>query len=126
WRGVALQAEYLWKQAAADTIESIDAAGDPLTEYTRSGQGWVLQASYTFDPPFEVVGRLSGLYAFDGTDPAYIAEVEGRGQEIAGGVNYYFNGHKCKLQGDYIARMPHDFDISVAEHTAHVQLDVTF
>lgn len=126
WQGIALQAEYLWKQASADTIESIDANGDPLTEYTRSGQGWVLQASYIFDPPLEVVGRLSGLYAFDGTDPAYIAEVDGRGQEVAGGLNYYFNGHKLKLQADYIARMPHDFDISVAEHTAHVQIDVTF
>jgi len=126
WRGIALEAEYLWKQAGEDTIESVDANGDPLTEYTRSGQGWVLQASYTFDPPFEIVGRLSGLYAFDGTDPAYVSEVDTRGQEVAGGVNYYFNGHKLKLQADYIARMPHDFDFSVADHTAHVQLDVTF
>jgi len=126
WQGIALQAEYLWKQAAEDDIVSTAADGSTLTEYTRSGQGWVLQASYTFDPPFEVVGRLSGLYAFDGTDPAYIAEADSRGQEVAGGLNYYFNGHKMKLQADYIARMPHDFDFSVADHTAHLQLDVTF
>jgi hypothetical protein len=126
WRGVALQAEYLWKQAGEDEILSTAADGSTLTEYTRSGQGWVLQASYTFDPPFELVGRLSGMYAFDDTDPAYVSEANSRGQEVAGGVNYYFNGHKMKLQADYIARMPHDFDFSVADHVAHLQLDVTF
>src|SRR6478735_1809082 len=126
WQGFAVQGEYLWKQASQDTIDSVDAAGDPVTEYTRSGQGWVVQASYTFDPPFEVVGRLSGMYAFENTDPAFVTETDTRGQEMAGGLNYYFNGHKMKMQADYIARMPHDFDASVAEHTAHVQLDVTF
>jgi len=126
WQGIALQAEYVWREAGEDTIESVDAAGNPVTEYTRSGHGWILQGSYTFKPPFEVVGRLSGMYAFEGTDPAYISEADSRGQEVAGGVNYYFNGHKMKLQADYIARMPHDFDFSVADHMAHVQLDVTF
>jgi hypothetical protein len=126
WAGVALQAEYLWKQASRDQIVSIDATGAPLVEYTRSGHGWVLQASYTFTPPFEIVGRLSRLYAAPGTDPTYVDQVKTRGQELAGGLNYYFNGHKLKLQADWIALMPPGFDIARAEHLAHLQLDATF
>jgi hypothetical protein len=124
--GFALQAEYLWKRASSDTILSIAPDGSPLTEYTRSGHGFVVQASYTFDPPFEVVGRLSGMYAHSGTDPRWIAEVDTRGQEVGAGLNYYFNDHRLKLQADWIARMPHDFDFDRAEQVVHVQLDVTF
>jgi len=126
WRGFAFQAEGLYKEAADDAIESEDADGNEVIEATRSGYGWITQASYVFPVPFEVVGRLSGLYAMDGTDPTFVAETETRGQEVAAGVNYYFNKHRFKLQADWIARMPHDFDFSVAENTGHVQVDVTF
>ncbi|MDI1482124.1 porin [Polyangium sp. y55x31] len=126
WRGFALQGEYLWKRASTDRIASTDEDGNPRTEYTRSGQGTVFQASYVFDPPIEVVARFSRLYAFGGTDPKLVSEVQSRGQEIGVGLNYYFNKHKAKLQADWIARMPHDFDFEKANHVAHLQLDVTF
>ncbi|HEY6558504.1 MAG TPA: hypothetical protein VI072_14580 [Polyangiaceae bacterium] len=126
WMGFAVQAEYLWKEASVDQIDSVDETGAPVTEYTRSGHGWVLQASYTFDPPFEVVGRLSRLYAADGTDPAFQSEVRANAQEVGAGLNYYFSGHRLKLQADYIARMPSDFDFGVADHVTHLQLDATF
>jgi hypothetical protein len=42
------------------------------------------------------------------------------------GLNYYVNKHRFKLQADWIARMPHDFDFGAASHAAHVQLDATF
>jgi hypothetical protein len=126
WWGFALQAEYLWKRASADTILSTAADGSPWTEYTRSGHGWIVQASYTFDPPFEVVGRMSRMHALPGTDPRLITEVDGRGQEVGAGLNYYFNNHWLKLQGDWIARMPHDLDFGRADHVVHVQLDATF
>ena len=126
WRGFALQGEYLWKRASNDQILSTDEDGNPRTEYTRSGQGIVFQASYTFDPPIEVVGRFSRLYAFGGTDPKLVSEVASRGQEIGVGLNYYFNKHKMKLQAGWIARMPHDFDFEQAAHVAHLQLDATF
>ena len=29
---------------------------------------------------------------------------------MGAGINYYFNGHKMKLQADWIALMPGDFD----------------
>lgn len=126
WQGFGLQGEYLWKRASTDRILSVAPDGTPLTEYTRSGHGWVVQASYAFDPPFELVGRLSRLYALAGTDPAFVAEVDARGQEVAAGANYYFNGHRLKLQADWIARMPTDFRFGDADHVVHVQLDATF
>jgi hypothetical protein len=126
WSGFALQAEYLWKDASSDTINSTAADGSPLTEYTRSGQGWVTQASYVFDPPIEVVGRLSGMYASKGTDPTFVADTERHGQEVGAGLNYYLNDHQAKVQADWIARMPHDFNFQEADHALHLQLDVTF
>jgi hypothetical protein len=126
WRGFALQAEHLWKEASTDEIASLDDTGAPVTEYTRSGRGWVLQASYTLDPPIEAVGRLSRLYASRGTDPAFRSEVDARAQEVGAGLNYYFNGHRLKVQADWIARMPRDFDFGVADHVTHLQLDATF
>jgi hypothetical protein len=125
-RGFALQGEYLRKQASVTEIRSTDEDGMPLVEYTRSGQGWVAQASYVFDPPIELVGRMSRMYALGYTDPAFVSELAARGQEVGAGLNYYFNGHKMKLQADWIALMPGDFDFGRAAHVAHVQLDITF
>lgn len=126
WRGFALQAEYVWRNASVNEIVSTKADGTPLTEYTRSGRGWILQGSYTFAPPFEVVGRLSRLYAARGTDPALVRDVEARPHEVGIGANYYLNGHRFKIQADWIARAPIDFDLARANHVVHVQADVTF
>jgi hypothetical protein len=126
WIGFALQGEYLWKRASNDRIVSTNPDGTPRTEYTRSAQGWIFQASYLFDPPLEVVGRLSRMYAFRGTDPRFVAELDRGGQELAAGLNYYVNGHRFKLQADWVARTPPDFDIGRADHLVHVQLDATF
>jgi hypothetical protein len=126
WRGLAMQGEYLRKVASASRILSTDDDGNPVREYTRTAEGWVTQVSYVFDPPIEIVGRLSGLYALGATDPALAAELDARGQEVGAGLNYYFNGHRMKLQADWIALMPHDFDFQQAAHAVHLQLDVTF
>lgn len=126
WLGFALQAEYLWRRASSDQIVSIGADGAPLIEYTRSARGWVLQGSYVFDPPIEIVGRLSRMYAYRGTDPRLITELDTRGQELGAGVNYYLNDHRLKVQADWIARMPPDFDFSRADHLVHILLDATF
>lgn len=126
WRGWAIEGEYLRKWASKYSLVSTDPEGMTVTEYTRSAQGWVAQTSYVFNPPIELVARLSGMYALGATDPAFVADLEKRGQEVAGGVNYYFNGHRMKLQADWIALMPHDFDFRRAEHIVHVLLDVTF
>ncbi len=125
WRGFALQAEYVYRGASSDQILSTDDDGLPRVEYTRSGHGWILQSSYVFAPPFELVGRVSRLYASSGTAPAFISEVETRGLELAAGANYYFNDHKLKLQADWVARMPPGAEFGRADHVVHLQLDVT-
>jgi hypothetical protein len=126
WRGIALQGEYLWRGASVDAIDSTGEDGAPRTEYTRSAYAWIVQASYAFDPPFEIVGRLSRMYPRAGTDPKFVAEVQSRGQEVGVGLNYYFNKHRLKLQADWIARMPPTFDLGEASHVVHVQADGTF
>ncbi len=126
WRGLALQAEHVWRTASTNTIQSTKADGSPLTEYTRSGRGWVVQASYTFDPPVEIVARLTRSYAAAGTDPALIKDVSARPYEIGAGLNYYFNDHRLKAQADWIARTPLDFDSSKTTHVVHLQIDATF
>jgi hypothetical protein len=125
WRGFAAEAEYLWKKASNDEIISTTPDGT-LIEYTESGQGWVVQASYVFDPPIEVVGRLSRTYAFPGTDPAFMDLMERFGQELGAGLNYYFNFHWLKLQATWIGRMPNDFNFDGIQNSVIVQLDGTF
>jgi hypothetical protein len=127
YAGFAMQAEYLLKIASIERFAGVTAAGGPgPTEFTRSGRGWVVQASYTFDPPFEVVGRLARLDALRRTDPRFVTEVDTRGQEVGTGLNYYINGHKLKLQADWIARMPPTFIFEDADHVMHLQVDATF
>jgi hypothetical protein len=121
WQGFAAQFEYLWKKADQDAILSTGADGAAVTEWTRSASGWVAQASYTFDPPFEIVGRVSRLYAFDGTDPRLVDA-----DEFGAGLNYYINGHQFKIQADWIAKVPTELDFKDAAHVAHLQLDMTF
>lgn len=125
WMGIAVQAQYLSKDTSTLLIQS-EQDGAELVEYTREGQGWVLQASYTWDPPFEVVGRLSRLYAGDTLDPLFVREVNRRGNEVLAGVNYYFNGHRMKAQATWVARTRADMDLSAADHMAAVQMDATF
>lgn len=125
WHGFALEAEYLLRNAtSADSWNYTDAMGNNTREYTRSAYGWIVQASYVLPFPLEFVGRLSRMYAISKTDPALISELNTRGQELAGGVNYYFNNHRFKVQADWIARLTPDFERP--EHNVHVQFDATF
>lgn len=126
WRGFALQGEYLWKRADRDTVSSTDDDGAEVVEFTRSAQGWVVQASYVFAKPVELVGRVTQIFAFDGTDPKLVADLDARGNELGAGVNWYFNGHRGKLQATWLGLVPRDWDVGRAEHQVVVQADVTF
>ena len=126
WMGFALEAEYLHKSTSSAAFVTDQADGETLTEYTREGAGWVVQASYAFEPPFEVVGRLSRLYADDTQDPTFLSEVKRRGSEVAGGLNYYFNGHRMKAQATWVARTNSELDLGKADHSMVAQIDATF
>lgn len=120
WRGLAVQAEYLWRRASSPDF------GAP-EEPTRQAQGVVTQWSYVFDPPIELVARWSRMWRLRGrTDDAFAAELDARGEELAAGINYYVRGHRFKLQADWIARMPPGLHLDQADHLVHAQLDVTF
>jgi hypothetical protein len=123
WQGFALQLEFLLKNDTddVDVIRSVNAMGAAVSEWTRSASGWVAQASYTFDPPFEIVGRYSKLNALAGTDPRLVDA-----DEYGVGLNYYVNGHQFKIQTDWLAKVPSADDFSDAAHVAHLQLDATF
>lgn len=126
WMGFALEAEYLHKSTSSETLQTEQADGSTLTEYTHEGGGWVVQASYAFDPPFEVVGRLSRLYYGESKEPAFITDINKRGSELAGGLNYYFNGHRMKAQATWVARTNADLALDEADHSVAAQIDATF
>jgi phosphate-selective porin OprO and OprP len=126
WMGIALQAEYLNKRSSEDSFEIQNDDDTVTTEYTRSGAGWVLQASYAFDPPVEVVGRLSRIYAQSTLDPAFITEAHKRGNEVAAGLNYYFNNHRLKAQASWVARTDSRLKLDAADHLIAAQIDATF
>jgi hypothetical protein len=123
WQGFAAQLEFLYKNDTddVDVIRSVNAMGAAVNEWTRSASGWIAQASYTFDPPFEIVGRYSKLNALAGTDPRLVDA-----DEYGVGFNYYINGHQFKIQTDWIAKVPTEDAFKDAAHVAHLQLDATF
>jgi len=69
---------------------------------------------------------MSRITAHSDTDPVLVQELEAYGQESGVGANWYFNGHRMKLQEFWLARTPTSFDFSAAEHVVQTQLDVTF
>ncbi len=125
WRGVYLAGEALWKRSDVDAIVSTNADGSTRREPTRSARGWVAQASYVFEHPFELAARYSRLTPYAGTDPALVSELAARGQEVGLGVNEYVNGHKFKVQASWIARSKPGLALENAEHTVYVLVDAT-
>lgn len=123
-RGFALQGEYLYRKASDEQVAAMDAEAGTAAEWARSGQGWVAQASYHFHPGVEVVVRGSQTYALGDTDPALLADVAARGNEVAAGLNWYRNGHRFKLQTTWIALFGDDF--AAAEHMVATQADMMF
>lgn len=126
WMGFALQAEYLNKRTSEKSFEVENNDDTVTTEYTRAGAGWVLQTSYAFNPPFEIVARLSRIYAQSTLDPAFINEAHKRGNEVGAGLNYYFNNHRFKAQASWFARTDSRLKLDAADHLMAAQLDATF
>lgn len=127
WAGLAVQAEYLRKTASDGPLTALKD-GKSVTDYPRAAQGWVVQASYIANLPIEIVGRLSRMTALDPArqDPKFIKDLEDKGHEVGAGVNWYLNGHRFKIQADWIALMPSAMAFARAEHAGHLQFDATF
>lgn len=121
YAGFSLIGEALLRQASEDS-RSGTVDGTELTEWSRSGWGWLVQAGMMLTGRVEVAGRLSRLRALGETDPALVALARDQGREAGVGLNLYFNGHLLKLQADWAMR----FGAAAPTHLARLQLDATF
>jgi hypothetical protein len=103
WRGLSLLSEVYWRQAdlGADATGAPTAAvtgtvsGASVTEFSRSGWGWFVQAGGYVTNWLELTARWGDLYPIGPTDPTLT-----RTREFGGGVNLMFQKHDLKIQTD--------------------------
>ena len=95
WHGFSLLGELYWRQADTDTRTGI-VSGAGLTEVSRSGWGWFVQAGGFATPWLEFSARYGDLQPIGATDSAFL-----RTREIGGGANFFLSKHDLKLQADY-------------------------
>lgn len=124
YSGFSFLGEAVVRTAGQDFIEGTNASGATIREYSRSGWGYFLQAGMMVSPLVEVAARWDHLFAFDGTDPALVTQVDTQGRQVGGGLNVYLNGHAFKLQTDYFYIF--GSDRSAGRHVARLQLDASF
>jgi hypothetical protein len=126
-RGWSLSAETLVRRALKD--ELIGTLDDmPAVERTRSGYGYFVQSGVMVHRMVELVGRWDDLYAWRGTDPAFVEQIARRGRQVVAGLNVYLLGHSLKIQADYTFAFGAEFDpaIDPGAHVARLQLDASF
>jgi phosphate-selective porin OprO and OprP len=126
YAGFAWENEFVTRIATEDEIQSVADDGTPVTEYTRSGWGFVSQPSMMVSDRVEVAARYGRLAALDGTDPAYISDVEARANELGLGVNVYLNAHRFKIQNGVAAFFGDAASPADAELNVQSALDVMF
>jgi hypothetical protein len=100
------------------------SGGKPLTEWTRSGYGYLLQAGVMLSRDVQATLRWEQLFAESNTDPSLISTVATQGRQLGAGLNVYLNGHGLKLQADYFYLW--GVVLSAARHAVRLQLDATF
>ncbi|AKJ05857.1 phosphate-selective porin O/P [Archangium gephyra] len=124
YSGFSFLGEAVLRSAGRDVLEGTNASGAAIREFSRSGWGYFLQAGLMVSPLVEVAARWDHLFAFAGTDPALVTQVNTQGRQVGGGLNVYLNGHAFKLQTDYFYIFGHDR--SAGRHIARLQLDASF
>ena len=100
----------------------------PAVERTRSGYGYFVQSGVMVHRMVELVARWDDLYAWRGTDPAFIEQLGRRGRQAVAGLNVYLLGHSLKVQADYTFAFGSEFDVSTnsGAHVARLQIDASF
>ena len=119
WRGLSLQAEWLYRRASEDSHVVGMNGATPVTEWSRSGSGYYVQAGWLFTEHAEVSARWGAVTAFGGTSPALHDQ-----QELGGCFTWYFQRHDFKLQADYFYLATDTF--SNGRHQARLQAQVSF
>ncbi len=131
WRGLYFLGEYLYRAARTEQHSGAGANMMPLTEYARSGSGYVLEAGTLVTGAFEVNARFGQLFAKTSgdparaTDPALVKLVQEGGRELGGGLAYYLNGHALKVMGDYHVYFG-DGGASRPRHLVRLAVDASF
>lgn len=126
-RGWSLTAEALVRRALVDELQgTIDDM--PAVEATRSGYGYFVQSGIMVHRLVELVGRWDDLYAWRGTDQAYIDLMARRGRQVVAGISVYLNGHAFKIQADYTFAFGSTFNPATdpGAHIARLQIDASF
>lgn len=122
--GFSLLSEFVVRKALWNNRTGVDAMMNPITEWSRSGYGYIVQAGMMVHRLVEVAARWDHLFAFADTDPALVRTVATIGKQAGVGLNLYLNGHLFKFQTDYFYQFG---DIAEnGNHLFRIQLDATF
>ncbi|PZR13868.1 MAG: porin [Archangium gephyra] len=103
WYGVSLLSSVYFRQAdlnaegsgAQLASNSALVGGTMVTEYSRSGWGWFVQAGGYVTDWLELVARYGDVRPMGPSDPRFT-----RQREVGGGINLMFQKHDLKLQTD--------------------------
>jgi phosphate-selective porin OprO and OprP len=95
WSGISLLSQIFYRNAATDSQVNV-VKGSSVTEYSRSGIGYFVQAGGYANSWLEFTGRFGELIPRENTDPSFK-----RQREIGGGFNLMFEKHDLKVQTDY-------------------------
>ncbi len=123
WQGFSLLTEYVQRTANKDSVTS-EVGGELLTQYSRSGKGYFVQAAQMLTKRLQVMARWDDLYANAGTDPAMAGLAKESGRQVGTGMTVYLNGHFFKIQADYFLILNRLTD--EPRHAARAQLDAMF
>lgn len=119
WRGLSLQAEWLYRRANDDSHVLGMNGSTPVTEWSRSGSGYYVQAGWLFTEHAEVSARWGEVLPFGGTSPSLH-----RQREVGAGLSWYAQRHDFKLQADYFHLTADNFPDG--RHQVRVQAQVYF
>lgn len=125
--GFSLLAEFVVRKALWANRMGTDEREAPLTEWSRSGYGYFVQAGVMVSRLVELAARWDHLLAWPGTektDPALYRLIDESGKQAGAGLNVYLNGHQFKFQADYFYIFGQVLD--QGRHQVRVQLDATF
>lgn len=93
--GFSLQSEFLIRQATEDA-KTVVIDGEAVTDISRSGFGYFVQAGYMFPRRYEIAARWSELRPTHWVD----TELTTR-REMTVGLSKYVLDHNLKVQADY-------------------------
>jgi hypothetical protein len=98
WRGLSVLSEFFHRQANEAQLTSEPTPGRPVTDFSRSGRGYFVQAGYMLPFPLEIAARYGEIRPSRTNAPEARFQVQ---RELGGAVSYYFAEHALKLQADY-------------------------